>query len=212
VAWSDIRAALILAVLVPNVIYALPVPPALTPERLSTPLRQRELQEWSATLTAVGLPISPEDLGDRMTRLTTTTASVHRALKAPFRPITRLTGTNQSWPLFGSATTHPTRLTVEVVRSGQRQVWFRRLDPEHPWLQERFRYRRLRGIYDLTPGARTSGTYRRFAQGVADWAFDAVPEVSEVHIYLEETPLAYPWEPPLPPGPALHAVTIRRPP
>jgi hypothetical protein len=210
-AWRDVRAALIAVALVPHLVWALPIQPALTEEKLQTPLRQRELAEWSATLGRLGVDLPPDELGDTMITLTGRAAGVHRTLKAPFRPLQRLFGLNQSWPLFGAATTHPTRLTVEVVRGGRAQVWFRRLDDEHRWLHQRFRYRRLRGIYDLPPAGRTTAAYRQFADGVAGWAFEADPEATEVRVYLEETPLTYPWEPPEPPGPVRHRHVVQRP-
>lgn len=207
--WPEIRALLIALVLIPNVIYALPIR-QVPADALDTPLRRRELAEWSDTLARVGIDLPPDALGARVVDVSARAAAAHRVLKSPFQPVARLTGTNQAWALFAAATTHPTRLTVEAIGTSGRQVWFRRLDPDHAWLASRFRYRRLRGIYDLVPGRDTTAIYRRFAEGVGEWAFEARDDVHEVHVFLVDTPLVYPWEPPAPPGEALHHRVLRR--
>jgi len=208
--WSDARAALILAVLVPNLIYGLPVPSAAKPEQMETPMRKREVAEWTAAANRLGLDITPDEMAAFTVEATGFAAGIHNALKAPFRPLSRITGTNQRWPLFAAATTTPTRLTVEAKRAdGSTEVLFRRLDPEHTWHAEVFRYRRVRGIYDIVGTKRPPG-YKPLTRTIAGWAFAEDPTITEVTVYLRRVPLTFPWEEPVREGPVLHRRRIRR--
>lgn len=208
--WSDTRALLIALVLVPNLIFGLPIPKPVTQRALQTPQRQRELTEWTRTLQQLGFDVTEEQVGTATIAATTRAASLHRQLKAPFYPLVRTLGVNQAWPLFAAATTTPTRLTVEVVRrDGQRVTWFRRNDPDHRWNDRFFRYRRVRGVYDVT-GARPGPAYDPFTRTVAEAAFAEDPDVVEVIVSLHPVPLTFPWEPPLPEGRALHRRVHRR--
>jgi len=210
--WRDTRALLLAAVLVPNVIYGLPVPPPVTDKLLASPTRQRELAEWTAVLNRLGIDVSEEQVASFTTWSTQLGDDAHRALKAPFRPLARITGTNQSWPLFAAATTTPTRLTVTVTHDdGREAVWFRRLDPEADWHAPFFAYRRVRGVYDISPGRRAGPAFDPFVDTVASWAFAEDPTVRAVRVELVTTPLHYPWEPPPTDGPAgLQRVRRRR--
>lgn len=195
-AWR--RAALLAAVVGMQLVLAAPVPHIVTKEDLRKQASQRELRAWSQRLATIGLTVSPEVLGDRVRHYTGMIGGAHRALKAPYAPIRRWTGTRQGWALFAVPAAEPPRLEIRVRTAGAAdgETVFLHLDPEHDWWADQLVYRRLRGAWnEAGHGRRPSSIYRRFSRLVADRLFAERPDIDFVTVrqLVRRTPL--PGEP-----------------
>lgn len=207
---SHVRAGLILFALLGHGAYAIPLPPRVTPADVAGKAAD-EIGMWQRTLSAAGIPVSKEQLGDWLVSLTGVTSRVHGWMKAPFRPMFSLVGANQAWALFASATVRPERLVVEVKERGQVR-WtplLRRGDPCCTWREDQMRYRRIRGIWDSQfDGARPA--YVGLTRWVAARAFEERPEVEQVRVFIERGHSTYPWEPVDPKVTQVHLRVMRR--
>lgn len=202
--WDHARAVILAVVLAGQVVYALPLPPAVSASELRAPLRARELAAWRDALAGLGIDLSVDALARFTVTWSRRTSALHEALKAPFAPMFSVTGTNQAWALFAAATTTPDRLVVAIDdgRGGGWRVVSRRLDPRYPWLADPLRYRRIRGVWDAMPD-RARPAYEGLTQWIARRAFDAFPEAARVRVTIERGTSVYPWLP------ADDAVTVR---
>jgi hypothetical protein len=191
-----LRGALIALALLAHGIYAIPLPPAISEEDLQDEWRQRDIAMWQSWLSSVGVSVTTDQLGEGLTRATALTARIDKTLKLPFKHAFQLTGSNQAWALFASATTKPERLVVEIKRQGSTE-WEpvqRRLDPCCEWREDQFRYRRIRGIWDGNK-ERPKAAYRHLSKWIARQAFVDFPDAERVRLYLERRHSTYPWEP-----------------
>ncbi|MEM6928056.1 MAG: hypothetical protein AAF602_14080, partial [Myxococcota bacterium] len=100
---------------------------------------------------------------------------------------------------------------VDVSENGRDyRTIARRLDPDATWNDPIIRYRRIRGVWDGQK-KRTRRTYRHLAQWLADRAFEDLPDVDHVDVYLEQRRSVYPWEEPDPTITVRHKRKHRRP-
>lgn len=194
--WRDhLRGAAIAVALVAHGIYALPLPQAINEKEVKEAWRQRDLELWRDALQSVGIEVEKRTLEQWLIDSTGLAHDLHQALKRPFRPVFRITGTNQAWALFASATTRPERLVIEIRRGGS-TTWepiHRRLDPCCSWRNELIRYRRIRGIYDGQSG-RLRPAYRNLTPWLSGLALADFPDADAVQIYVEQTRSTYPWQ------------------
>ncbi|HHO52668.1 MAG TPA: hypothetical protein ENK18_17800 [Deltaproteobacteria bacterium] len=195
--WLDqLRGAAIAVALVAHGIYALPLPTAINEKAVKEPWRQRDLELWQEALQSVGIEIEKRTLERWLIESTGSAHDLHQRLKKPFRPVFRLTATNQAWALFASATTRPERFVIEIRPRGQ-ITWepiHRRLDPCCRWREDLIRYRRIRGIYD-GQADRLRPAYRNLTPWLAGLALRDHPDADAVQIYVEQSRSTYPWEP-----------------
>ncbi|MCB9697561.1 MAG: hypothetical protein H6738_12340 [Alphaproteobacteria bacterium] len=194
--WRDqLRAAAITLALVANAVYALPIPPAITAEKIKEEGRQRDLEMWERLLGGVGLSVERERLEELVVSVTTTLADGHKLLKTPFRPVFDLLGADQSWALFASATTRPERLEIAVRRkdSADFEVLLRRLDPCCSWHEGQLEYRRIRGVWD-GQGKRMRPAYKGLTKWIAEQVFAEMPDAVQVRVRLIKERSTYPWE------------------
>jgi len=195
--WDHARAAIILLALVAHGAHALPLPPRVTEHTLKEDWRQRDIRLWRGWLADAGIEVRHEAIEEQLLFWTNLTGTLHQTLKAPFRPLFRVTASDQSWALFAAASRRPERLVVEI-REDDDSAWrviSRRLDPCCNWMDEVIRYRRVRGVWDGQK-KHSRRTYRNLSQWLADRAFEDFPEAQQVRVKLEQRYSPYPWEDP----------------
>ncbi|MEM6929049.1 MAG: hypothetical protein AAF602_19075, partial [Myxococcota bacterium] len=112
--WDHLRAAVIALALVAHGIYALPLPRAITPRGVKEEWRQRDIALWQGWMANFGLEVSTERFEEQLIFWTGLSGGLHKTLKAPFKPLFKITASNQAWALFAAATTKPETLVVDV--------------------------------------------------------------------------------------------------
>ncbi|MBX2802991.1 MAG: hypothetical protein KTR31_35235 [Myxococcales bacterium] len=181
----QLRAVLLLIVVVANLVYAIPYP-RIDEEDLEDPSWfQEEFQRWSTTLGQVGVAMPADVLQERVRSVGYGFKQLVMTLRLPFKPYFSAIRGSQQWGLFASVTQQPDTLVIEVRGDGDTwQELYRRLHPEHRWRDDVFKYRRLRGVWD---GVRDEpkGTYKRFSVWVAKEVFRELPDVKRVRLYLD---------------------------
>jgi hypothetical protein len=194
--WARVRAALITLALVVHGLYVAPVPHVVTPADFNNPVSQDEVEAWAGRLQALGISITTEALKEEVILWTGRIGGAHRALKRPFAPFLRVTGTGQGWGLFANPNTHPLRLEVRGRRAGGAfESVYLQLDPEADWAWARFAYRGIRGCYDAQGRMRRSHpAYRSFASWAAREAFREHPDLEAVEVRLLRTHTTLPGE------------------
>ena len=211
--WPAIRGGLLAAALFFHGIAAAPLPHPVTRDDLRNPVSAEEVAAWADRLSALGLPIGPDALGEQVIAITAGIGRVHRALLAPARPVFALTGTGQGWALFANPDTHPARLEIRGRREGEQgfELLFRHLDPEATWRAPALTYRRLRGVYDAGGyRSRPRKPYQRFAGWVGREALAAFPDLAVVEVRTVRTHTTLPGEPPDPAEEVRHVVPVGR--
>jgi hypothetical protein len=193
--WAYVRAALLFVVVLVHGIRVAPLPQVVKPEELKDPVAKEEVRRWTERLAALGYTIGPEELGERVVSVTGVIGRAHRSLTKPFEPFFRWTGTNQGWALFANPDTHPSRLRVDGVRDGVREVLFLADDDEHAWLEPVLTQRRIRPLHDAKGARRKpTGSYRRFANWVWVQAKADYPDLDGIELVLIETHSALPGQ------------------
>lgn len=145
----EVRAALILLVIVVQGLAALPIPDRVRAADFETDYAKEEMAAWSALLARVGVRATAEEVGDVFFTVGRAAADARRAVVGPLGPVYRLTGTGQDWGLFTYPDNRPHRLEVAVrARDGRFETVYAGLDPARAWARDVLTYRRVRGLYD----------------------------------------------------------------
>ena len=209
---AGVRAALITVVLLVHALAAAPVPHVVTRDDLQNPVTREEIRRWAERLTALGYPIAPPALSERVSSVSGVIGGFHRSLLKPFRPLFRWTGTGQGWALFANPDIYPSRLEIRVRRGTADLVpIYLRLDSEHDQARDLLSYRRVRGVYDAGGnGKRPRAPYRRFAEWIGRRVLDADPSVTEVEVRMLRTHTTLRGEPPDDTVEPRHAIVIPR--
>ena len=208
-----VRAALITMALVVHGWAAAPMPHPVTRDDLRNPVTREEIDRWAGRLSALGYPISREELTDRVVEVSKAFGGFHRWLLTPFRPMFRWTGTGQGWALFANPDIYPSRLELRIRRAGEVRFepLYLRLDPDRDWADDLLSYRRVRGIYDAGGnGNRPRAPYRRFADWIGHRVLSADPTVEEVEIRMQRTHTTLRGQPHDDHVDLRHAITVRR--
>ena len=188
-----IRALLIGLVLLVNGLNNLPFT-RVTEKDLRNPIANQELQRWSELLAKVGVERTPKQLRVAAMGYGNGLADLKKTLMTPFRPAFRLTGTGQAWGLFTYPNTFPHTLHIEVNEGGAWRTVYAALDPEATWMEEHFRFRRVRGVYDDNAW-KARRSYENFVDWVAREAFEDFPDADEVSVYMTRRPARAVGEP-----------------
>jgi hypothetical protein len=210
--WAKIRAALVAIALFAHGLYAAPVPHVVTARDFDNPVSQDEVEAWASRLQAVGVPITVDQLKEQVILWTGRIGGAHKALKGPFGPFLRVTGTGQGWGLFANPDTHPTRLEIRAAgEDGRLEPLYLQLDSEAQWAWRRLAYRRVRGCYDAQgPRKRSHPVYRAFTDWIASLAFAEHPQLQLVEVSLVRTHTTLPSEEPDPMAKREHPRKVRR--
>ena len=178
---ADVRAALIAGVLLFYGVVAVPAPRTVSARTFENPVAVEEIARWTEILAAVGLPLTGDELTDRVVTVGNVFGKAKAAIVDPARPFLRLTGTGQSWGLFTYPDTFPHKLVVEARAGHAWRVVYAGLDDDADFLRDVVTYRRIRGVYDgntTSPG----DSWNNFARWTADRVFEAFPDVTEVRV------------------------------
>lgn len=192
----QLRAVLLTLFILTNLSHAIPVPGIKADDLEDPDWFMGDMELWSGRLGAVGIELEPEKLQHGVRGLVWRYKQAVLDIREPFSPAFQAIKANQQWGLFAAVTEIPDRLVIEVDRGDGFEVVYQRLDPEHDWGDDIYRYRRIRGIWDsVKSGKKPRGTYRRLAMWTARRLFEEDPSVERVRFKLERLHLSSPWEP-----------------
>lgn len=160
---NQLRAGLLAVVYICLFILAIPGLDSLGIDRLTPAGRMSLLRQ--------GVPVWVLDLG-------TDSMKVRRWLLKPLTPLQRPLRIEQSWGLYGNGPTRVRRMEVYLEEA----LVYRSGDPEHEWLEEVFRNRRLRPMVD-TVSRKPNAKNRNALLGlIADQAAAQNPELSSIEV------------------------------
>lgn len=193
--WPGARAALISAVILFNLIGALPKPDRLTWDTLHRPDAKAELAQWTRLARSLGLAVDEEGVGGWAIHTSGAWLDLRRWLLAPWQPVIDFTQTQQGWGLFAWPDRAASRLEIAWrAEGGAWVVLYRTADAEHDWGSGVFRYRRVRALYN--PGVKPPGTIVGFSRSLAEGLFEAEPSAAEVRFRLLQRHVDLPGEAP----------------
>ncbi len=195
--WRDVRAALLLTVLVGMGVDASPLARSAHRKDFDTMMASDEFQRVSRLLGTIGVEATAGEVADTGFRWASGGAAIRRFLLAPLKPAERWTGTGQNWGLFSYPDRFPKRLVIES--RGKGKDWTRlyaALDPDHDFLGPQLRYRRMRGVYD-SYSEKVGKPFPRFCRWAADQVFLADPAATAVRVSYVKVHTFEPGEDPL---------------
>jgi hypothetical protein len=180
---DQVRAGLLFLLLMVHGVFAMPWFHEIKASSLNRPEAIEELRQWRELVVSLGVEMDQDTFNQRLMEISAALAAPQKRLKSSLRPLLKWTGTGQGWGLFVSPDTYPHRLIVEGQnpKTKRFELIYRRLDEEHDWWDARFRYRRLRGIYDGAT-SRPGKVYTTFSRWVATAAFEEYPQYETVRV------------------------------
>ena len=191
--WAVCRAFAITALLLFEGFRAAPFPNRVTAQDLRLPEARQELDRWMTVVDRLGLDLNRDDLIDLVKDLSGRGANIQKRVLKPFRPLIRITQTDQAWALFATPDSHPNRLEVRVRVDGSWQLVYRALDAEYRELAGPIEYRRVRGVHDLL--RRESVGFKHFCEWVAGRLFNEHPDADAAEVRLVRLHTTLPGEP-----------------
>jgi hypothetical protein len=194
--FKQLRAALILVVLLANAVYALPVAKMKVEDLEDPTFREGDIGLWYLW---VGEPLGVEQerFGRWIRQYLWGQRNFVLALRAPVRPLFEALHISQQWGLFAVVTEAPDRLVIEVRRDGEWETLYRRLDGDLDWHDAQLKYRRVRGVWDGVK-EEPKGTYKRLTKWLSRMIFEEQPDVDRVRVLLEKEHKQLPWVEPDP--------------
>lgn len=194
--WRSVRAGLLALVIGAHGIVALPIGPRVTLDSLRSERGASEVDAWMKLAAPLGF--TRESFEETVVRWSTRLVDADAFITAPIKKVLHVFGQGQSWGLFASTDRDPQRLEVRGIRAdGTEVVLYRRRDADARFLGEVLDYRRVRGVYDL--GSKTlPPRYKNLCKWVAQRAFAAYPDLTEVKITQVLIQVRLPSEPPDP--------------
>lgn len=163
--WREIRAGLILLVIVVGLLDGLPIPAAH--ERPA--MKRRVSPAYVAVI-------------DKIDR-------TRKTVLEPFRPIAELAGLRQRWKLFSGASRNRFRMTIDARRDLGKDEWellYRPLDDAHAYRAEQLEYRRVRGAWNPSTSYGPRSGYGPFTTWIARQVFADDPGYVEVRVRMEK--------------------------
>jgi len=189
---EHIGGVLILLHVLAVLLMALPAPEgAMRREAWNDPTVSAEFEAWSERLNHVGYETTPDDLKTDLFALAVNFTQVRRKLLTPVEPYARYLGTQQSWRMFVAPHRFPSRLHVEVKRTGE--DWetvsiFQ--DPDYTWKADFFEQDRVRSALFRYGWKSYGGARKRFNQWLAREAAVDFPDATHIRTrwYKVQTP------------------------
>ncbi len=180
--WDDVRAVLLLGVVVVHGFAAAPLARSASRKRFDLPLARDELARLATLAGRVGIDTSAEQLADSAYDVVRAQSGLRNAVLAPFADALELTGTGQAWGLFTYPDRFPARLVVEGrPAEGAWRRLYASLDPNATFNRDKFVYRRIRGVYDGNSD-KAGRAWDPFVSWVGMEVFAAYPEIDEVRV------------------------------
>lgn len=177
--WAWIRGICITLGLAICFVAASPSPGKVSGAALKDPIAREELNRWVQIFSWAGVEMTPEDVAALTVDLADTWKTGKNYLLTPFRPIWKITATQQGWGLFTYPDTHPYRLEVSWrEKNGPYTVIYRSLDREYDFLEGPITFRRVRGMYN--PGRKVPKTYKGVTEWYSAMVFERIPEAQRV--------------------------------
>lgn len=185
---DHLRAALVAVHMVAVVGMALPSPEGLTEAKMKRADVAAQVESWTATLGAVGVP---EDAavwlmfeGGRALE------KVEDRAERTFAPYARYAGVRQSWRMFSSSAPNGSRVEMWVREGGTWRPVYVALDPDARWRASLWEDGRVRGAVKVLGGKRFVERWEAFAKSAARRAAVDFPNADAFR--LQRVPLRYP--------------------
>lgn len=180
---DTVRATLIFILLLFHGVFAMPWFHEVKPHELQRPEAKQEVRQWREMLNSFGIALEQDEFNDLLIDISSRLVAPNKWVKARLRPIMSATGTGQGWGLFVTPDTYPHRLIVEGRGDGDPafNLIYQRLNSDFDWWDERFRYRRVRGIYDGAT-SKPNRAYLNFCRWVAESAFQEHSEYEVIRV------------------------------
>lgn len=209
--WPAVRALLIGAVLVVQLLDAIPLP-EISRKDLRWPIAKAEVKRWTQLARDLGMDVDEDDTEDLALALGGGAGRFRKTVLGPTRPFRRITGTGQAWGLFAYPDPFAGRLIISGRTDDEAAVELYRAPGEgEAWLIELVEYRRIRGIYDDNGDRpRPGGMHRALTRWVSRRVFERHPEFDEVEIRLDLVEVHLPGGEPEPPEVRRHVRVERR--
>ena len=209
--WDGVRATLIAALLMFQLLDAIPLP-ELRQHHLSNPVAQQEIRQWTQRLRSVGVDMTPDELADLGLRVGRAAGTYRKHVLRPWAPVRRFTGTGQDWSLFAVPEPASGRLVVDGhTAAGEVTAFYRAPGGRGDELEAMLEYHRLRGVYDsASDRPKPRKVYRHFGRWLSVHLMQTHPELTEVEIRLDRHLIRTPDEAPAPPDTRRHAQTFTR--
>lgn len=180
--WEDLRAALLLVVVLVHGFAAAPLAHTADRRRFDHPLARDELARLADLAGRVGIHTDAEALAELAFAQVRAEVALRDAVLSPFRRTFLWTGTGQAWGLFTHPDRFPARLVIEGrPRGGEWRRLYAAHDPDATFLKDKLTYRRIRGVYDGNSD-RGGRIWDRFCSWAAVEVFAAMPEIDEVKV------------------------------
>jgi hypothetical protein len=192
--WKKLRAGLLSALIVWNVVGAYPAPGKVTEEKLKEGVARKELERWVHRLRSFGFDTDAERLGRWYAGFANGMNTVRDFVMSPIQPFMDLTGTQQGWRLFSLPNERPHVLRVTGERRGKRRVLYETWSDSRTMLKSTLEFRRVRALYN--PGSSgPPNTYDAFAKRLGERVFELDPKLDSVTVLLEQRHTTLPGEP-----------------
>lgn len=184
-AWKHVRAALIAVHLAVITVAAFPTPAGyLTEKNKTVPEVKASLEAWGAIAIDLGIAEDQPAFVDLVWRAGQGLVDARAAVIDPFESYFWLTGTRQSWRMFGSVDRRVGRFEVHLLENGEWRPLYIDLT-EHDWsaaLLEQERVRALRKLFAIGGGKRS---YKHFVRFLADRAEADFPEAEALRVRFQ---------------------------
>jgi len=174
---------------------ALPIPQAVNPSMMESPVAIAESERWSEILSRLGIQRDAPTLRADTMRISKQLSSARKKALSPFSQLFRYTGTGQGWGFFNTPDAYPDQLRVEADIDGQWVLLYAALSKEADFLADKLTYRRVRGVYDGNTD-RPGDSYNHMVDWIADETFTAFPDAKRVRVSFVRTHTTVPGVPP----------------
>jgi hypothetical protein len=190
--WEHTRGVLLLLHILAVLLMALPAPQgAMRRDAWEDPTVTAEFEAWSERLSHMGYETTSEDLKTELFALANDFTEVRKKVLAPVQPYARYLGTQQSWRMFVAPHRFPTRLHVELKRTGEEwQTISIYQDPVYDWKAELFEQDRFRSALFRYGWRSYGGARKLFNQWLAREAAVEFPDATHIRTrwYKYQTP------------------------
>jgi hypothetical protein len=168
------RAAVIALYLVVVTLAAVPTPQGFSRARLDDPAVRESLEAWSALFRGAGLVEDDDAFADLAWEAGQGLVDARKAVIGPFERFFWLTGTRQSWRMYGGVDRRSARLEIAVRERGVWRVVFRDLAVEE-WGARLLNQERVRSLRDHFADKQNRGKWRAWVTWMAERAAEDHP-------------------------------------
>ncbi len=174
-------------------LFALPGGSRLVDRKVwNSPQNRAQFESWSAFLQDVGVDVSPRQLQQHLWTFTRSYVGVRQAALAKLHWLPEQLGFSQSWRMFSSPQTHPSRLWLELDQGSGYHPLYVAGSKEYAWRRDLLEHHRLRKLVGRLGRSNRHSTYRAFADWLAREVAKDFPEAISLRVS------AYTWKTPTP--------------